>query len=321
MARLHRVAPGIDPGFSRRYAEDGTVHYPGPDGRPASAAERQRIEALVIPPAWTEVWICRDGDGHIQAVGTDADGRRQYLYHPRWQTRRERDKYERALALAETLPRARRRVTRALRGGEITQELVLAVAFRLLDLTGVRMGSESALRKGRSRGLTTLQRRHARVDGARVTLRFVGKGRIVNHLTLEDAELAAAMELLVVGDPRTRLLSWREGRRRRHLFPPMVNAYIAEVTDGAFTAKDFRTLRGTIVAAQALAGIGPVRGRRARSKAEVAAVKATSSALGNTPAVARGSYIDPRVFSRYRRGQLLDTSRSPAAALRDLVLG
>ncbi|MGP9745343.1 DNA topoisomerase IB [Brachybacterium sp. AOP29-B2-41] len=321
MARLHRVSPERDPGLSRSLTSRGTVRLTRPDGRVASGRDRRRVEALVIPPAWSEVWICADPLGHIQVVGTDAAGRRQYLYHPQWQSRRGRSKYERALDLAETLPRARAQVTRALRGEDLDRERVLATAFRLLDLSAVRMGSTASLRSGRSRGLTTLQRRHARVDGPVVTLAFRGKNRIEHQLELEDEDLASSIRQLIAGDPRTLLLSWREGRRRRSLTPALVNEHIAAVTGGAFTAKDFRTLHGTVIAAQTLADIGPVRGRRARAQAERAAVQATASALGNTVAVARSSYIDPRVLTRYRRGELLAGSRSPEAALRDLLRG
>lgn len=321
MARLHRVSPGDDPGLTRTVSADGTVRIRRADGRAAGARERRRIEALVIPPAWTEVWICPDPLGHIQVVGTDAAGRRQYLYHPQWQDRRGRSKYERALDLAEALPHARARVTQALRGEDLDRQRVLATAFRLLDLSALRIGSRAALRRRRSRGLTTLQRRHATVDGPVVTLSFRGKNRIEHRLQLEDEDLAAAITQLIAGDPRTPLLSWREGRRRHVVAPALVNEYIAEVTGGEFTAKDLRTLHGTVIAAQALARSGAVTGRRARAKAEREAVHASAEALGNTPAVARGSYIDPRVFTRYRRGELLEATRSPEAALRDLLRG
>lgn len=321
MARLHRVSPGSDPGLSRSLTSRGALRLTRPDGRAASARDRRRIEALVIPPAWTEVWICTDPLGHIQAVGTDVAGRRQYLYHRQWQDRRGRSKYARALDLAEALPRARGQVTQALRGEALDRQRVLATAFRLLDLSAVRMGSRAALRRGHSRGLTTLQRRHAQVDGRVVTLSFRGKNRIEHQLELEDEDLAAVIGQLTAGDPRTLLLSWREGRRRHSVTPALVNEYLAEVTGGAYTAKDFRTLHGTVIAAQALARSGPARGRRARQRAEREAVRATASALGNTPAVARSSYIDPRVLTRYRHGELLAGSRSPEAALRELLGG
>lgn len=321
MARLHRVSPGDDPGLTRTVAADGAVRIRRADGSAASARERRRVEALVIPPAWTDVWICADPLGHVQAVGTDAAGRRQYLYHSQWQDRRGRSKYERSLALAEALPRARAQVTQALRGEALDQQRVLAAAFRLLDLSAMRTGSRTALRRGRSRGLTTLQRRHASVDGDTVRLSFRGKNRIAHRLELQDADLAAAIEQLAAGGPRTPLLSWREGRRRHALTPALVNEHIAMLTGGDFTAKDLRTLHGTVIAAQTLSRIGPVQGRRARERAEREAVRATADALGNTPAVARGSYIDPRVFTRYRRGELLDGARSPEAALRDLLRG
>ncbi|GAA3636092.1 DNA topoisomerase IB [Microbacterium awajiense] len=318
MPRLARVRPFDDPGYRRVRAGSG-FRYLTATGDAAPEADRQRIAELVIPPAWQDVWISVDPLGHIQAVGTDDAGRRQYLYHPRWRQRRDKGKFARALALAEALPRARARATTALRRDELDRERVLAVAFRLLDEAAPRVGSSRYLARHGSRGLTTLQRRDASVAASVITLSFPGKSGRRARIEVDDVELAAVIELLVAGRPRSALLAYARGRRRVALTPSDVNAHVRSLTGGAFTAKDFRTLRGTILAADALARIGAVDTKSDVRRAEVLAVKATAEALGNTPAVARSSYIDPRVFARYRRGDLLDLTVSPESAIRSLL--
>ena len=319
MPRLKRVKPGTDIGYRRLGAGTG-FRYVDADGDPLPRREADRVRALVIPPAWQDVWICSDPYGHIQATGVDDAGRVQYMYHPQWTAGRDRGKYARALALAEALPRARGRVTTSLRRDDIDQERVLAAAFRLLDQAAPRVGAERYLVKHGSRGLTTLLRRDALVDGSTVALRFPGKSGQRQEMEIDDIDLATAVQLLVAGRPSSPLLAYRRGRRRVALSGRDVNVYVRSMTGGAFTAKDFRTLRGTILAADALARIGPVDTKTELKRAEVLAVKATSEALGNTPSVARTSYIDPRVFERYRRGILLDTSLSPESAIRQLIL-
>lgn len=320
MPRLRRVRPGEDPGFRRIRVGRG-FRYPDERDRPASDLDRERIRALVIPPAWQDVWISRDPLGHIQAVGTDDAGRRQYLYHPQWTQRRDRGKFARALDLAEVLPRARAKATMALRREGLDRERVLATSFRLLDQVAPRVGSARYFKSNGSRGLTTLQRRDATVEASAIVLSFPAKSGKRALLTLEDEELAAVLAELAVGRPRSALLSYQRGRRRVPLSPADVNAHLRALTGGKFTAKDFRTLRGTILAAEALARIGPVETKTDFKRAETLAVKATAEALGNTPTVARGSYIDPRVFQRYRRGHLLSLQGSRDAAIRTLLLG
>lgn len=315
---LARVHPDTDPGIRRRRAGEG-FRYVGPDGGPVSDDDRGRIAALAIPPAWTGVWIAADAAGHIQAIGMDAAGRRQYLYHPDWRARRDRGKFARALALADALPHARGRVTSALRGADLDRQRVLAASFRLLDTAAPRIGSARYFERHGSRGLTTLQRRDAAVDGAVVTLTFPGKSGQRARLEIDDPDLAAAIAELSVGRARSALLSYREGRRAVVLRPGDVNEHVRDLTGGSFTAKDFRTLHGTIVAAQALARIVSLDTSRDRRQAERLAVLATAEALGNTPAVARSSYIDPRVFARFERGQTLDLSVAPESGIRRLL--
>jgi len=318
MPRLTRVRPLEDPGYRRIRAGAG-FRYVDARGKSPHHRELERIRKLVIPPAWEDVWICARPDGHIQAVGTDDAGRRQYIYHPEWVAGRDKGKYARALLLAEALPRARARATMSLRREVLDRERVLAVSFRFLDQAAPRIGSERYFTAHGSRGLTTLQRRDATVAASVVTLSFPGKSRQRQLIEVDDSELAIVVELLAVGRPRSALLAWERGRRRVPLTPTEVNAYVRSLTGGPFTAKDFRTLRGTIMAAEALARIGTVDTKTDRKRAEVLAVRATAQALGNTPSVARSSYIDPRVFARYSEGRLLDLTVSPETAIRRLL--
>jgi DNA topoisomerase IB len=319
MASLVRVIPGEDLGFRRLKSGSG-FRYVDPSGEPVQEADRERIRDLVIPPAWTDVWIAADPLAHIQAVGVDGAGRKQYLYHPLWRVTRDRRKFGRALDLAEALPHARARVTRALREETLSKSKVLATAFRLLDDGALRIGSERYLVRHGSRGLTTLRRRDVRVDGSVVSLSFPAKSGQTAAIEITDDVLAAVLDDLSAGPDRAPLLAYRRGRRRVKITPAEVNDYLRDVTGAAFTAKDFRTLHGTILAADALARIGPLDTRRERDRAERLAVQATASALGNTIAVARGSYIDPRVFKLYARGKTMDLSVAPETGIRRLLL-
>ena len=320
MARLVRSRPLQDPGYTRVRAGRGFRYVDG-RGTAASDDDLERIHALVLPPAWTDVWIAREPRAHIQAVGTDDAGRRQYVYHPDWTARRDKGKYARALDLAAALPRARGRVTTAIRREELSRERVLATAFRLLDEAAPRVGTAKYFTTNGSRGLTTLQRRDASVEGSRVTLSFPAKSGKRALITVDDEDLAVTIGELAEGRPRSPLLAYRRRRRHVPLTPPDVNAYVRALTGGKFTAKDFRTLRGTILAAEALARIGTVDTAKDRTRAENLAVRATAEGLGNTPAVARRSYIDPRVFARYGKGRVLDLSGSREKAIRSLILG
>lgn len=320
MASLVRVVPGQEAGFRRVRAGAG-FRYIDAAGRPVGDGDRERILDLAIPPAWDDVWIAAESLAHIQAIGTDQAGRRQYLYHPLWRARRDRRKFTRALDLAEALPAARAKVTRALNDEEASRRRVLATAFRLLDDAALRIGSERYLVRHGSRGLTTLRRRDVNVDGSIVALSFPAKSGRRATIEITDPVLADALTDLAAGPGRAPLLAYRRGRRRVRITPGEVNAYLHEVTGGSFTAKDFRTLHGTILAADALSRIGGLDTVRERRRAERLAVQATASALGNTTAVARGSYIDPRVFRQYACGRTLDLTVSPETAIRRLLTG
>lgn len=315
---LRRVVPGEEPGI-RRIRSGAGFRYVDAAEQPVGEADRERIHDLVIPPAWKQVWIAADPLAHIQAVGTDDAGRRQYLYHPLWRAGRDQRKFARALRLAAALPSARAQVTRAITQDGLTRERALAVAFRLLDDAALRIGSERYLVKNGSRGLSTLRRHDVRVEGSTVALSFPAKSRQLASIEIADAALAEALSEFAVGSPRAPLLAYRKGRRRVRLSSGEVNGYLRQITGAAFTAKDFRTLHGTILAADALARIGRLETKNERRRAERLAVQATASGLGNTLAVARGSYIDPRVFRQYARGRTLDLTVSPETAIRKLL--
>lgn len=321
MPRL-RTADPSKPGWSLRRRGRGYTLLDENGSTVSTTADRDRVDALAIPPAWKDVWISPHPNGHIQVCGTDASGRRQYIYHEQWTRSRSRQKYDRALELAERLPRARGQVTRDLRGEPGTRERALAVAFRLLDSAYLRVGSERYAELHGSRGLTTLEGADAHVSGDTVVLEFVGKSAVDWSSRTEDADLAAVIRSLKSRGPRARLLAWKDDAQWRPLRPEEVNDYVRLRTGGDFTAKDFRTLHGTIIAARELAIMGKQPTDAATKRAINAAVRTTAELLGNTPAVARATYIDPRVIDRFHGGMLLETGSVAAErALRALVLG
>lgn len=317
MPRLRRVEPYSSPGWTRVRRGTGFA-YRHADGTVAGRLERARFAELAVPPAWKEVWIADAPNAHILAVGVDAAGRRQYLYHPAWRERQDAEKFLRMAALVRALPAARELVERDLAGEELQRERVLAAAFRTLDLGALRVGSEESLATARSRGLTTLLVRNAAVDADAVRFRFRAKGGIAQDLRIPDLALATFVGHNTERAKSSRLYAWRDGRRYRALSASEVNDDIRERTSGDFTAKDFRTLRGTVVAAERLAEIGPEGTARARTRAMRDAVVAASEALGNTPTIAKASYIDPRVFTAYERGIVLPRG-STERALLDLI--
>jgi len=297
---IHRVRSGS--GFSYRDAAGETVTDP---------ELLDRIAGLVIPPAWTEVWIAPHPNGHIQATGLDAAGRRQYLYHPSWREQKDRLKFDRMLAFAEALPAARRGVTRDLRREGLGRERVLAAAFRLLDSAALRVGSERYVDENGTFGLATLLCAHAGVtEGGIVRLSFPAKSGRGWRSEVHDRDLAALIEVLARRDRRARLLAWRGADRWHPISSAEINDDLRRRTGGAFSAKDFRTLRGTAAAALSLARSGPQTTKAARRRAVAAAVAAAAEVLENTPAIARASYIDPRLIDRYEHGETVDPSRA-----------
>lgn len=321
MPRLRRSDPTA-PGLGRRRTRSG-FRYVDEGGHPLrDEATIERITALVIPPAWSDVWIAPHPNAHIQAVGTDGAGRRQYLYHEAWSRKQAERKFDRALDLASALPSARRLVTLDLRGVTGSKERALAAGFRLLDSARLRVGSERFALEHGSHGLTTLLCAHATVSGDRVLLDFPGKSGQAWSSDTEDEDLAAVIRSLKTRGPRARLLAWKSDDHWRPLNAQEVNEYVRRRTNGDFTAKDFRTLHGSIIAATALRRLGPASNATRCARNVVVAVKETAEALGNTPAIARSSYIDPRVLDRYQSGDLLENRGiAPETALRNLILG
>jgi DNA topoisomerase IB len=263
-----------------------------------------RIRELAIPPAWQEVWVCPYPMGHIQATGTDAAGRKQYRYHDDWRTRRDQAKFDEMLDFARALPGLRARAITDLRRDGLPRERVLACAVRLLDRGFFRIGSEDYAEKNESYGLATIQKRHVRLEGDAMVFDFPAKSGQRRVQRLIDPEIHDLIETLKRrrgGKPD--LLAFKDGRRWVDVRSADINAYVKEATGGDFSAKDFRTWNATVLAAVALAVSGPVAGSKTgRARAINRAVKEVARYLGNTPAVARSSYIDPRVFDRYQGG-------------------
>jgi DNA topoisomerase I len=317
--RLRKSNP-LGKGYHRVRAGKGFT-YRAPDGTTVTDPElRQRFEALAIPPAWTDVWIAPYENGHIQAVGHDAANRKQYLYHPTWRQRHDKNKYRRMLLLAEALPGARGTVRRQLRDADEPRTQVLAAAFRMLDLGGLRIGSTEYEEANGSYGLTTLHGEHVRVDGDEIALRFPAKSHKLWDSTMRDADLADLLATLQQRGRHERLLAYRHGGRWHTITPEEVNGYVRERLHGEFSAKDFRTLLGTTAAATSLAKHGPERGRSAQKRAIADAMRAAAERLSNTPAVAKASYVDPRVVDKYRAGETIDPKRLHAAESEVLAL-
>jgi DNA topoisomerase I len=292
------------PGLTRRRRGRG-FSYLDERGEPVTGDELiARLNELAIPPAWREVWICRDPLGHLQATGIDAAGRKQYLYHPRWREHRDREKFERMVQFAQALPKLRKRVARDLEGSEPTRERVLALAARLLDVGLFRIGSEQYADDQGGIGLATLRKEHVTVQADSVLFDYPAKG---GQRRVQEITDPSARELLAVLRRRRgrgdELLAFRDGRRWSDLRSDDINEYLKRRMGEDYSAKDFRSWNATVLAAVSLATDGVEAGSKtARKRAVNRAVRAVAELLGNTPAVARRAYIDPRVFDRYLSG-------------------
>jgi DNA topoisomerase I len=305
MPRLRRTSPE-DPGWTRRRAGKGFV-YLDESGKRLSARRAQRVKDLVIPPAWEDVWITPHENGHLQAVGTDEAGRRQYLYHPEWRTRRDAAKHDRMLQFGRALSRARERVLTDLGTDGMTLERACAVAVRLLDLGYFRIGNDVYADKHGSFGLTTLERQHVRKQDNGLVFCFVGKSGVEHRVEIDDPATVAALETMRRRrGGEDRLLAYKNGRSWRSLDSARVNDYVRESTGLDATAKDFRTWHATVLAAAALAETGePGETKASRKRAVSGAMKEVAEYLGNTPAQARASYVDPRVIDAYEEGETI----------------
>jgi DNA topoisomerase I len=296
------------PGIERRRRGRGfSYHF---QGKPVSPADRKRIEALVIPPAWTDVWISPGERGHIQAIGTDAAGRRQYRYHDDWRARRDREKFAHLHALARVLPKLRRTIRTDLTGRGLTRSRVLAAAARLLDRGAIRVGGEAYAVDDpdlgeATFGLATIRRDHVQVRKDTVALSFPGKGGAETEVDIEDPELAPVIRaLLKRNDANEELLGYRVGSEWRDVHSSDINDYLREISGADITAKDFRTWHGTVAATVSLCLAGECTSPTARKRAVARAMREASQILGNTPAVARSSYVDPRLVDAFSAGDL-----------------
>ncbi|WP_433476574.1 DNA topoisomerase IB [Spirillospora sp. CA-142024] len=293
-----------EPGFARRRCGKGWV-YLGLDGLPLDDhAEKERIRCLVIPPAWKDVWISPEADGHIQAVGTDAAGRRQYLYHDAWREQRDREKHEHVLELAERLPKVRAALDNYLAGRGYSRERVLAAAVRLIDLGFFRIGGEEYAAENGTFGLATVLREHVTCRRDEVSFEYPAKGSKERYQAVAEENVCKVVSgLKRRGDDSPELLAYRTRGGWHDVTASDINDFVREITGGYFTAKDFRTWHATVLAAVGLAvSVRAPDSDAARRRAVVRVVKEVASYLGNTPAVARASYIDPRIIELYEEG-------------------
>jgi DNA topoisomerase I len=305
MPRLRRV-DCAEPAISRRRRGRGFEYLDEGGQRIDDPGTLERIRSLAIPPAWEEVWICADPLGHIQATGVDARGRKRYRYHDRWRERRDREKFDAMVRFARSLPKLRNQVERDLRKRQISRERVLACAVRLLDRGFFRIGSEDYAEENETYGLATMRKRHVTVSGDKVVFDYEAKGGTRRVQVVGDRAISGLVQSL-----RERrgggyeLLAYRYGRAWRDVRSDDINDYIKAIVGEEHSAKDFRTWNATVLAAVVLAASARERdlgtkGGRARAKRD--AVRQVARYLGNTPAVCRASYLDPRIFDRFDGG-------------------
>lgn len=305
-AGLHYVHDD-QPGFTRRGAGKG-FSYKDLDGKTISDATiRARINQLAIPPAYTQVWICPDPDGHIQATGMDDKGRKQYRYHPRWGEVRDEAKFTRLIAFAHALPAIRQRTDADLRKRNLSREKVLAAIIQLLEKTAIRVGNEEYARNNETYGLTTMENRHVEVEGKTVHFEFTGKSHKDHEIDLKDAKLAGIVEQLQDLPGQSLFQYQDEDGNLHHITSGDVNEYLHEIAGDHFTAKDFRTWAGTVAASLALQEFEAFTDKGTAAQNVVDAVKVVAEKLGNTPAVSRKSYIHPAVIEAYFDGAMLDS--------------
>jgi DNA topoisomerase-1 len=312
VAELHYVSDRI-PGITRERAGNDFV-YRAPDGRIIHDPETlRRIRSLAIPPAWTRVWICPDPDGHLQAVGYDARGRKQYKYHPRWRAVRDETKFEHMLTFGRALPKIRQRVERDLNRPGLPREKVLAAVVRLMERTLGRVGNPEYAKQNNSFGLTTLRDDHVRIEGGRIELDFRGKHGIQHHKVVSDPKLARILKNCQELPGQELFKYIDEDGALHHVTSEHVNAYLRETTGHHITAKDFRTWAATNLAVLEIIALNEPRPTR---KGVVTVVKHVAAQLGNTPAVCRSSYIHPRVLASYLDGSLRPTLAEAETSIR-----
>jgi DNA topoisomerase IB len=308
------------PGYRRRRAGRGFAYY-DQDGVLIKDDRVDRIRGLAIPPAWKDVWICPWPNGHIQATGVDAAGRRQYRYHDAWRARRDAEKHERVLEIAHQLPDVRDAVVAALRTRGLNRERVLATAVRLLDLGAFRIGSEQYAEDNGTFGLATLRRDHVHVRGERTFFSYTAKGGLERETEITDRPTATVVRGLLErpADTGDDLLAYQlDDGSWRDVTSDEINAFLKEISGAEITAKDFRTWNATVLMAAVLAETPRPASTTARKKAVRAAYVRVSEHLGNTPAVCKASYVDPRVVDRFEHGEtVVEALREAARAEAD----
>jgi DNA topoisomerase-1 len=301
-----RYVSDIQPGIRRKRAGKGFT-YVGPDGKTIhDAAELARIRSLAIPPAYTDVWICPSPNGHIQATGRDARGRKQYRYHPKWREVRDETKFGRMLAFSEGLPAIRARVERDLSLPGLPREKVLATVVRLLESTCIRVGNDEYAKSNRSFGLTTLQDRHVEISGSNLRFEFRGKSGKVHKVDLNDRRLARIVQRCQALPGEDLFQYVDDDGVRQTVGSGDVNDYIREISGQEFTAKDFRTWNGTLLAVAALKEVGAWTSQRQAKSHVLRAIDRVAEQLNNTRAVCRKYYVHPAVFESYLAGTMLE---------------
>jgi DNA topoisomerase-1 len=309
-AGLRYVTDGAS-GITRKRVGSGWAYYLPGGARITDRRERRRINALAIPPAWTQVWICPDPDGHIQATARDARGRKQYRYHSAYRDARDHSKFRHMLEFSEVLPLLRERIERDLRAPDHSRRQLLATVVRLLDRTLIRVGNDEYARENKSFGLTTLRRRHVHVDGEILSFTFRGKSGVEHSITLEEPRLARIIQRCQ-DLPGHELFQYLDARRKRQsVSSDDVNAYLRELTGRDVTAKDFRTWGGTMLAAIELRTAGAAASRREADRNILRAIDSVAERLGNTRAVCRKYYVHPELLRAYLMGDTVPLPEVP----------
>jgi len=309
-----RYVSDTQPGIRRKKSGKG-FSYLGTDGKTIrDSRELARIRSLAIPPAYTDVWICPSPNGHLQATGRDARGRKQYRYHAKWREVRDETKYGRMLAFSEVLPKVRERLERDLSRPGLPREKVLATVVRLLESTCIRVGNDEYAKANRSYGLTTLQDRHVEISGSNLRFEFRGKSGKAHKVSLSDRRLARIVQRCQALPGEDLFQYIDDGEVRQSIGSEDVNEYIREITGEDFTAKDFRTWAGTLLAVDALTALGPWTSQRQAKSNVLRAIDRVAEQLNNTRAVCRKYYVHPAVFDTYLAGTMLETLQNGTEA-------
>ena len=299
-----RYVSDQSPGISRRRKGANFIYYTKEGKILRHSAELKRIRSLVIPPAWEKVWICTQSNGHLQATGFDVKGRKQYKYHPTWRSVRDEAKFERLLAFADVLPKIRARVQEDMRRADLSREKVLATVVRLLEISLIRVGNEEYVKENKSFGLTTMRNRHAAIEGSTVRFRFRGKSGKQHTVKVSDRRVARTVQKCQ-DLPGQHLFEYEDDKGEiASIESEDVNDYLQSITGQPFTAKDFRTWAGTVLAAVALGKMEEVDAETIRKKNVITAIEAVAGLLGNTVAICRKCYIHPAIPTSYLNGTL-----------------